>query len=253
VREHAARADRILVPSAYTRDAVIRQLGIAPDRIALCPPGAPAWAPRTTTPVDGYLLFVGTLEPRKNVGALLDAYECLLSRHTPSAPRLLLAGRARPDEPETEQWLRRLQSPPLVGHVTHRGYFAPEEREALYRGAAALVAPSLDEGFGLPVLEAMTIGVPVIAANRGALPEVLGGTGLLVDPLDREALAQAMERIVADDQFAESCAARGIRRSTEFRWCQTAARVYDTYVDAIGAHAGRGSHGSPGSPPSRAD
>jgi glycosyltransferase involved in cell wall biosynthesis len=102
-----------------------------------------------------------------------------------------------------------------------------------------LVQPSLEEGFGLPVLEAMTIGVPVVAADRGALPEVLGDAGLLVDPLQADAIASGVERMLDDTAFASSCAARGSQRAQEFKWTDTAARVYRAYQLAIERRAER--------------
>ena len=132
-------------------------------------------------PEDGYILFLGSLEPRKNIGALLDAYEAL-TRGTRHVPRLVLAGGASPD---AGPWLARIARDPLNHHVVYKGYVADDEREALYAGARALVLPSLDEGFGLPVLEAMSAGVPVIASNRGSLPEVVGNAGVLLDPTGR--------------------------------------------------------------------
>jgi len=236
VRRHAARADRILVPSRYTLSQIERQLGVPAERIAVCPPGAPAWRARTVAPAPGYLLFIGTLEPRKNIGTLLDAYERLLADPAISPPPLLLAGAARP---EAAEWLRRIANPPLAGRVSHRGYIAPADREVLYRGAMALVVPSLDEGFGIPVLEAMTTGVPVVAANRGALPEVLAGAGVLVDPLDSADLAQGLRRITTEQGLVEACTARGLARARTFDWSDTAARVHQAYLDAVNQRSRR--------------
>ncbi len=117
----------------------------------------------------GYILFVGTLEPRKNVGGLLQSYTQLVQRW-PDAPRLVLAGRS---VALSKPWLEALTKEPLASKAIHLGYVADSEREALYKGASVLVLPSFNEGFGLPVLEAMTVGVPVIAvesrrAARGA-------------------------------------------------------------------------------------
>jgi glycosyltransferase involved in cell wall biosynthesis len=234
---HARRADAILVPSAYTASEVERLLGVPRDRIAICPAGAPGWTPRPAAPKDGYVLFFGTLEPRKNVGGLLDAWEQLVARshaEVPEARRrvleLVLAGRATD---EAAPWLERIGRPPLLGTVRHLGYVRDSDRRALYEGARLLVHPSFDEGFGMTVLEAMSLGVPVVASERGSLPEVLGGAGLLVDP-DRPAdLAHAIARVLSEDGLAQSCAAKGIERARAFRWGQTADRAYDAYQAAI--------------------
>src|SRR5262249_23668514 len=115
----------------------------------------------------------------------------------------------------------------------HIGYVEPENRRQLYEGARLLVQPSFEEGFGIPVLEAMTLGVPVVAANRGALPEVLGDAGLLVEADDREALAAAIERMIGDSTWAGTCVRRGLDRAREFRWESTARRVFATYGMAL--------------------
>lgn len=247
VHDHARRADRIVVPSQHVAGEVTRRLGVAAERIAVVGPGAPPWLPRTALPALGYILFVGTLEPRKNVGALLDAYERLLDRRARAGrhgraegygrteggralPELVLAGKATAS---SRSWLDRIDRAPLRGVVRHLGYVDAAHRRALYEGARLLVLPSLDEGFGLPVLEAMTIGVPVVAANRGALPEVVGVAGPLVNPDDPEELAAAIERVLTDEAFASACVSKGLARAREFRWETTARRTYDLYREAI--------------------
>src|SRR5262245_36331347 len=169
VRDHAHRAEHIIVPSRFTAVEVERRLQIPESQITVCSPGAPEWTARSKPRRDGYILFFGTLEPRKNVGLLLDAYERLLAQRRHATPELLLAGAAT----ETSgPWLSRISRAPLAGRVRHAGYVDPERRRDVYEGARLLVQPSFEEGFGIPVLEAMTAGVPVVAANRGALPEV---------------------------------------------------------------------------------
>jgi glycosyltransferase involved in cell wall biosynthesis len=110
----------------------------------------------------------------------------------------------------------------------------------LFDGARLLVQPSFEEGFGIPVLEAMTIGLPVIAAARGALPEVLADAGLLFDAEDPDALASALERLLDDEALAAACAAKGVLRSRQFRWSDTAGRVVEAYGRAIERRAHRG-------------
>lgn len=229
VRDHAHRADRILVPSQFTAGEVTRQLGVAAEKISVCSPGAPNWMPRATPPTDGYVLFLGTLEPRKNVGALLDAYERLSLRRYP-LPRLVLAGKATD---ESRLWLERIARPPLDGAVRHIGYVEPASRRELYEGARLLVQPSFEEGFGLPVLEAMTVGVPVVAANRGALPEVVADAGMLVDPDKADEVAAGIDRMLTDEAYAATCAAKGVERARHYQWGTTARRVYEAYQLAV--------------------
>jgi alpha-1,3-rhamnosyl/mannosyltransferase len=237
---HAHRADRVVVVSEFTRREVERHFGVPADRISVCSPGAPPWTPRAQPPADGgYVLFFGTLEPRKNVGGLLDAYERLASRRR-DLPPLVLAGRETAD---ARPWLERIARAPLDRLVRHIGYVEPASRRALYEGARLLVQPSFEEGFGIPVLEAMTLGVPVLVANRGALPELVGDAAPVVDPDDPDALAAAIERLVDDGARAAAGAAKGLVRAREFSWARTARRMVEAYGQAIARRqerAGRG-------------
>lgn len=228
-RAHAHRADAVIAVSQFTAGEIQRHFDVPIDRISVCSPGAPAWPPRERPPSDGYVLFFGTLEPRKNVGGLLDAYERLAARRR-DLPRLLLAGRVTG---QARPWLERLTRSPLSDLVQHVGYVDPLNRRQLYEGARCLVQPSFEEGFGIPVLEAMTLGVPVIATDRGALPEVVGDAGPIVSADDPDALASAIERMVHDTTYAAQCATRGIARARAFSWERTARRVYETYQRAM--------------------
>jgi len=235
-RDHAHRADRIVVPSHFTAREVERQLDVAPEQISVCSPGAPDWPVRRESRTGGYVLFFGTLEPRKNVGALLDAYEHLAASRPAGAaalPELVLAGKATD---QSGPWLSRIARPPLAGIVRHIGYVDPADRRKLYDGARLLVQPSFEEGFGMPVLEAMTVGLPVVAANRGALPEVLGDGGALVNPDDPPQMAAAIARLLDDDAFAGACAAKGVFRARAFTWRATADAMLDAYELAIRHH-----------------
>jgi glycosyltransferase involved in cell wall biosynthesis len=229
VRLHAHRADHIVVNSAHTAGEVHQRLDVARHSITVCRAGAPPWPARADVPTDGPILFVGTLEPRKNVVGLLDGYERLLTTGR-ATPDLVLAGRSTP---AAAPWLKRLELPPLAGHVRHVGYVTDAERRRLYEQARLLVLPSFNEGFGLPVLEAMTVGVPVVASNRGAIPEVLGDAGTMVDPDDADALAGAMERLLFDRAAAARAAARGVRRALTFRWDVSAEALRSAYEHAV--------------------
>jgi len=229
VRAHAARADGVLVMSEHVGAEVRRTLEIDPDKIAVVPAGAPAWTPRAAPPEHGYILFVGTLEPRKNVGVLLDAYESALALRGTN-PELVIAGKATE---AARGWLERISRPPLAGNVKYHGYVSASSRRALYEGASVLVMPSLDEGFGLPVLEAMTLGVPVVASRRGSLPEVLGDAGQLVDADDAQGFARAIDRVLTDRAFAAACASKGVARARQFSWARAAQLTYALYERAI--------------------
>lgn len=226
VGDHARRAALVVVSSRDTARAVEAELRVPANRILLCSPGLPGWIGRPSSrpePTPGYVLFVGTLEPRKNIGTLLDAWELLVKRSS-SLPKLRLVGAARPD---AGTWLARIQVPPLAGTVEYAGYIPDAARRDVYCGARLLVLPSWHEGFGLPALEAMALGVPVVASNRGALPEVVGEAGILVSPDDARGLAAAIERVLRDPIAAAEMSARGLRQAGRFNWDEAARQMLD--------------------------
>ena len=239
VHAHAAKADLVVTISEYSKRQIVARLGVAPERIAVCRPGVPAWIsgplPRRPAGAPGHVLFVGTLEPRKNIPALLAAYR-LLAERQPSAPRLVLAGQATP---AAEAWVAEAEAPPLRGRVVVEGYVSNERRAELYAGAAVLVLPSLDEGFGLPALEAMALGIPVVASNVGALPEVVGDAGILVDPADVAGLAGALEQVQTDPGVAARMREAGITRARQFSWPASAREMIAAYADALQRTADR--------------
>jgi len=230
---HARRAHAVITSTQYGRSQIIDRLGVPAERIYVCPPGAPVWRTlghQPNVPSDGCILFVGTLEPRKNVGALLDAYQRLLERRR-ELPSLVLAGRGTPS---ASNWLARINSAPLSGHVRHIGYVDDHAREDLFRSARVLLMPSLDEGFGLPALEAMSAGVPVIVSSRGSLPEVVQDAGAQVDPSDIDALTAALERALFDQNWASQAARAGLDRARAFTWTESARTLHRAYTEAIG-------------------
>lgn len=236
---HARRADAVVTISHHTAQLIELTFSVPKDRIFVCPPGAPAWRTLGRTPNvprDGYILFVGTLDPRKHVGSLLDAYALARSR-SPGLPALVVAGAMAPG---AEAWAARWAQAPLAGHVDYRGYVPDTDREALFAGARLLVLPSLDEGFGIPALEAMAAGVPVLVSNRGALPEVVGDAGVVLDPDDPEAFAAALIRLTTDDDEATAAAHRGLARARTYTWDAAATRLRDAYESAVTHRRGRG-------------
>lgn len=218
---HARRAAGVITNSHYTAEQVHARFGVPAERITVCRPGAPRWRPRNTRGA-GSILFIGTLEPRKNVPGLLRAYKHLIGAIA-APPPLVIAGHAPPG---SEQLITELRKIPGACHL---GYVSSEERQRLFEEAAMLVIPSLDEGFGMPALEAMAMGVPVIASDRGALPEVTGSAALFVDPADDQALAAAMARVLSDSDLAEHMSKRGIKQATLFSWAESADRLLQAY------------------------
>jgi glycosyltransferase involved in cell wall biosynthesis len=225
---HARRAAGVIVPSHYTKALVEERLRVPSSRITVCSPGAPAWSARDAPAVAGPILFVGTIEPRKNVKGLLRAYSALV-RQDPATPELVLAGRAVEDLGAEVT----VDGVDMARRVRLLGYVDDAQRLALYRAASMLVLPSFDEGFGLPVLEAMTLGVPVVAARRGSLPEVLGGAGILVDPDDHEGIAGAMRTVLADGAARRRMTDAGLVRARAYSWDVAARALYDAYAAAL--------------------
>jgi glycosyltransferase involved in cell wall biosynthesis len=238
-RSHAARADGVVVSSQYAAGEVIRELGLSPERVHVCSPGTPSWAPqvavRRAASPGRRLLFMGTLGLRKNVGTLLEAYARLLSR-VPDAPCLTLAGRSTPD---SARWEARAKEPPLAGHVEFTGYVDAARRVDLYADARMLILPSYEEGFGLPVLEAMACGVPVVVSSRGSLPEVAGAAADPVDPDDAEGFAVTMQALL-DDRTAAAASERARDQASRYSWAACARAACETYRAAIEVHAHRG-------------
>ena len=246
-RAHAARADAVIVSSQYAAGEVRRELQLQPSRVHVCPPGRPQWSDAVWhrrhsrlrqgngAPADGtHILFMGTLSLRKNVGTLLEAYARLRAR-VPEAPPLVLAGHRTP---ASARWEARCEQPPLKGHVTITGYVDSEQRMNLYRDAVMLVLPSYEEGFGLPVLEAMACGVPVIVSSRGSLPEVAGPAASPIDPDDADGFAAAMQTLL--DAGARAAAAeRGRAQASRYSWEACAAAALAAYTSAMEVHARR--------------
>jgi glycosyltransferase involved in cell wall biosynthesis len=225
-QSHVKRADGVVVNSRYTGSQVAHRFEISPDRITVCYPGRPSWSRRPEPAVAGPVLFLGTVEPRKNVARLIEAYAAVLARR-PDMPDLVIAGALQISRDELLS--RASAGASLSRRVSFAGYVDEAERKRLLSTASLLVLPSLEEGFGIPALEAMTIGLPLIASNRGALPEVVGEAGLLIEPEDVRALAAAIERLLSDGYLRRSLSAKGIERAEHFSWDSSADALYGAY------------------------
>ena len=175
-----------------------------------------------------YVLCVGALQPRKNVPLAIEAYARLMGRGTDC--ELVIAGGDRGGRLDVLDAILRTR---LTGRVHLVGHVEDDELPALYSAARALVFPSLYEGFGLPALEAMACGTPVIASNTTGLAEAVGDAGLTVDPRSAEELAEALGRVLDDDALRERLVAAGLARAAEFTWARGRARTADVYREAL--------------------
>lgn len=230
---HIRAADAVAVNSPHTAAEVVRLTGVAREQVFVCPLGRPDWTAREVEPSGAPLLFFGTIEPRKNVGLLLDAYERLLSvrgaRGIPT-PRLVLAGGAGLG---SDAILHHARGPILGAYVDVLGYVDPDAKRDVYASAMICITPSHTEGFGLPALEAMTVGVPVVVADQGALPHVVGTAGTLFRSGDAESLTTALDALISAPERRAQMSAAGLAQSREFSWAHTAARTREAWAHAV--------------------
>jgi glycosyltransferase involved in cell wall biosynthesis len=232
--ELARRAHRLIAVSAATRDDAVRVLRLAPKKVAVIHSGiADAFFDPDTRAVDDlrerrglkrpYVLFVGTIEPRKNLDTLLDAWEAL-----PGGLRkefeLVIAGPAGWAPAATLARVRQTR---------YLGYVAEADLPLLTAGAEIFAYPSLYEGFGFPVAQAMAAGVPVITSNVSSLPEISGGAAVLVDPRSQAELRDALNRLLLSPSLRADLAARGRVRASQFRWENCAARSLEFFRQVI--------------------
>ncbi|HEX9990161.1 MAG TPA: glycosyltransferase family 1 protein [Chloroflexia bacterium] len=245
----AARdAEALIALSQSARDDIVSLLGVKPDKVAVIPAAAgdefspppnvkeaqEASALEFGLPAPGeggYVLFVSTIEPRKNLPVMLEAYRLLLDHKRVSpAPVLAIAG--------SEGWLyekvyERIDSLKLRDNVRLLGRVPGEHLPRLYQGARAFALPSLYEGFGLPALEAMACGVPVLASTGGSLPEVVGDAGILLDPHDAEAWSAALERGLLDEAEEKRMRRTGPQQAANFSWAKAASMTWALYQRVV--------------------
>jgi glycosyltransferase involved in cell wall biosynthesis len=244
VRRTARSASRILVPSEHTRRDIHETYGVEPERISLTPLAAsPRFAPvldemelrrvRERYHIVGeYILAVGSIQPRKNLAHLIAAYADLRrARPHANLPKLALVGKLAWLYDET---LRAIEESGLGDLTVLTGYVSEADLPALYTGALCFVYPSYFEGFGLPPLEAMQCGTPVIAGNRTSLPEVINDAGLLVDPFDKNAMTSALARTIDDAGLRARLSVKGKERARHFSWRETARLTLQAYKQATG-------------------
>ncbi len=234
-------ASQIIVDSRFIKDEVVSYFGVDPAKVHAIHLGVGKnFAPRSAEDLGPvlarlglsakrYILAVGTLEPRKNLLQAIDAYAGLPEAIRKSTP-LVIAGMKGWLAEELQTRIRKYED---RGEVRWLGYVSAEVLPMLYSGARMLVYPSLYEGFGLPVLEAMASGIPVIASNQASLPEVAGEAGIMVDPRDCEALRDAMLRLIEDEQEVRCRIDLGIAQAARFTWRSCAEQTLAVYKRAF--------------------
>lgn len=233
------RADRIIAVSASSRDQLHRVLRVSDGRVAVIPEAAdPYFQERATREeLDGvstitsgseFVLFVGILSPQKNVLTLVRAFA--RAGVATAGVRLVLAGSDR--ERYAEIVRRAAREAGVQASVVVPGFVTQAQLRALYQSALCLVLPSHGEGFGLPIVEAMAAGAPILAARRQAIPEVLGDAGCMFEPDDVDALADLLKRVVSDEPFRKEMAQRSREHSKNYSWRRAAELTAAVYEEA---------------------
>jgi glycosyltransferase involved in cell wall biosynthesis len=226
-------AAHILTVSEFMQQEICDILDLKPEQVTAVPEApAPHFWHRSPEAIQRvrqnfslpqeYLLFVGSLEPRKNLPRIIQAME----RCKMDIPLVLAGWEGWGDK----TWMETIRGAGLEERIFVTGYVDDETLTCLYSGATALVYPSLYEGFGLPILEAMACGCPVICSNVASMPEVAGDAAFLVDPFDAEDLAAAVDKIVGDQAIRQHLIAKGFARASAFTWKQTAEKTRDVFL-----------------------
>ena len=223
-RRAAAESDRIIAVSEFTARQVEELLGVERSRLRVVHHGVhlpdPPRAPR-----EKIVLHVGALQKRKNIARLVEAFEAL-----PEDWRLALAGSAGFG---AEGILRGIECSRARERIVVAGYVTAEELAGWYSRAMILAFPSLDEGFGIPILEAMAAGVPVVTSNGSALAEVAGGAALLVNPESVEELVHALGRLAGDERLRGDLVEKGRARAVEFTWGRAVEKTWSVYRELV--------------------
>jgi glycosyltransferase involved in cell wall biosynthesis len=223
----AANSDLIIAVSEFTASQLRDLLNVPGDRIRVIPHGVNEARPQSEVTREDLILFVGALQKRKNLVRLVKAFE-----KVPSNWRLVLAGAQGGFGADII--LKAVEQSPAAMRIEVTGYLPAAALESLYCRASIFAFPSLDEGFGIPVLEAMAHGLPVLTSNRSALPEVAGDAALLVDPGRDDEVAEGLLKLTAEKQFRDDLRLRGYRHALQFSWRKTVEATYGVYKELVG-------------------
>ena len=239
------QADFLIADSEHTRRDIVTHLGIPEKKVRVIYPGVPEnFAPAVSEAIlktvqsrlgirGPYFLFVGTLEPRKNLKRVLEAFRLFLDKIRDAERfQLVVAGsRDFAHGRFFKDLAKELSFEP--NQILFTGYLEQEELNALYARALAFVYPSLYEGFGFPVLEAMASGAPVLTSNTTSIPEVAGDAALLVNPVNITEISEGMKRLAEEEPYRQSLIEKGFQRTRRFSWRKTAEETLDVYRDLL--------------------
>lgn len=226
-RRAAERSDLLIAVSQFTAGQLEQLLKVDPARIRVIPHGVRP-PPRVQFPIarEPLILFVGALQRRKNIVRLVEAFETVASGW-----KLVLAGSFGFG---AEEALQRIERSPRKSDIEVPGYVTDEDLETLYQRASVFAFPSLDEGFGMPVLDAMARELPVLTSNVSAMPEVAGYAALLVDPADTNSVADGLRKLTEDAALRAELARKGVSRSGEFSWEKAVRATWSVYEELLG-------------------
>lgn len=238
LKRSCERADAIVTVSEFSKSEIIKYMGVDPEKITVMPNAVDRNQYRADYPADqieavkrkygitgDYFLYLGTIEPRKNIQRVIEAYAKLEEEDHTILPLILAGGRGWLCEPIYKS-AAEVNRPDRIRFI---GYVPQEDAPLLMAGATVFLFPSLYEGFGTPIIEAMACGVPVISSNTASMPEVVGDAGILVNPYSVDSIRDAMERVSIDAGLREELRNRGLERVKRFRWETSAAILMDMY------------------------
>lgn len=238
----ARRADAVIADSESSKRDIVTHLEVEPERIHVIPLAAgPRFQPAASEEIhrvrpryglpNRYVLYLGGFDQRKNLPMLLHAFAQLQDRRPDVADvQLVIAGRPPTADTDFTPDPQRIATQLGIREsVTFPGWIDDEDKPALFSGAELFVFPSVYEGFGLPVLEAMACGTPVVTSNTSSLPEVVGGAGLTVDPSDTDALTRAMTTVLTDEERWRAMQQAGLEQASRFNWEGTAQATLEVY------------------------
>lgn len=233
------RADTIITVSQFSKNEIMKYMNVPGEKIAVMPCGVdmelyrPDYSPEDVQAVmdkhgisGEYFLYLGTLEPRKNIDRLIEAYD-LLRKRMKTVPKLVIAGRRGW---HYDTLFTKVHSLGLNDEVIFTGYVDEADSPVLMKGALAFVFPSIYEGFGMPPLEAMACGTPVITSNAASIPEVAGDAAVLTDPFSVESIKEAMEQMLMNESLRSGLSQKGIKRAAHFTWDRSVRIVSDVYA-----------------------